>query len=368
MPIYEFTPERIRKLDETAFHEVGLKERSDLQRLLRQQIEVVAENVLVISEEFSEWDESRRRIDLLGIDREANLVVFELKRSEDGGHMELQAIRYAAMVSTMTFERALQVYEDYLRRSNSEEEAKTRLLEFLGWDEPDEDQFAQDVRIVLVSADFSKELTTSVLWLNDQGLDVRCVRLKPYSDGERTLVDVQQVIPLPEAMEYTVQIRAKGELQRMDREDKSSRHRLREEFWTTLLEISNRETPIFSNRSPSRDHWLSGGIGISHVHVSYVILKHGSRVEFNITSPDAEWNKRAYDALEANKDAIEKAFGEALEWRRKSDQKQSMICANLPTGGYRDSKETWAETQATMVKAMVRLEAAFRPHLDELRT
>ena len=34
---------------------------------------------------------------LLCIDREANLVVVELKRTEDGGHMDLQAIRYAAM-------------------------------------------------------------------------------------------------------------------------------------------------------------------------------------------------------------------------------------------------------------------------------
>ena len=367
MPIYEFTRNQIRKLDETAFRDVGLKERSDLQRLLQQQIEVVSEDVLVISEEFGEWDESRRRIDILGIDRDANLVVFELKRTEDGGHMELQAIRYAAMVSTMTFERALQVYEDYLRRSKAEEDAKARLLEFLGWDEPDEDQFAQDVRVVLVSADFSKELTTSVLWLNDQGLDIRCVRLKPYSDGNRTLVDVQQVIPLPEAMEYTVQIRAKGELQRIDREDKSSRHRVREEFWTSLLEVSNRETSLFSNRSPSRDHWLSAGIGISHVHVSYVILKHGSRVEFNIVSTDADWNKNVFDALAAKKDAIEKAFGDSLEWLRKTDRKQSMICATLQTGGYRDSKDTWPETQATMVEAMVRLEAAFRPHLNELR-
>jgi len=33
-------------------------------------------------------------------------VVIELKRTNDGGHMELQAIRYASMVSAMTFERA----------------------------------------------------------------------------------------------------------------------------------------------------------------------------------------------------------------------------------------------------------------------
>ena len=37
---------------------------------------------------------------------DANLVVVELKRTEDGGLMDLQALRYAAMISAMPFERA----------------------------------------------------------------------------------------------------------------------------------------------------------------------------------------------------------------------------------------------------------------------
>ena len=54
---------------------------------------------MVLAEEFGEWEASRRRIDLLVLDKDANLVVVELKRTDDGGHMELQALRYAAMVS-----------------------------------------------------------------------------------------------------------------------------------------------------------------------------------------------------------------------------------------------------------------------------
>ena len=50
------------------------------------------------------------------MDAEANLVVVELKRTADGGHMELQAIRYASMVSAMTFERAVQIHAVFLRR------------------------------------------------------------------------------------------------------------------------------------------------------------------------------------------------------------------------------------------------------------
>lgn len=88
------------------------------------------------------------------------------------------------------------------------------LLGFLGWNEPREDDFARDVRIVLVSADSSKELSTSVLWLNDRDLDIRCVRLRPYSHNGEVLVEVEQVLPLPEAEEFQVRLREKSIVQR----------------------------------------------------------------------------------------------------------------------------------------------------------
>lgn len=217
MAIYEIASNEFRRIDETSFSIAGVRERQDLQRLLRTQIEIVAQDTLIICEEFGHWEESYRRIDLLGIDKDANLVVFELKRTEDGGHMELQSIRYAAMVSCMTFERAVEVYSNYLKKSESELDALSSILDFLEWDEVDEELFAQDVRIVLVSAEFSKELTTSVIWLNDRGIDIQCIRIKPYSDNGRVLVDIQQIIPLPEAEDYTIRIKAKQQRERVVR-------------------------------------------------------------------------------------------------------------------------------------------------------
>ncbi len=217
MAIYEISSDKFRRIDETSFIDAGLRERQDLQRLLRRQIEIVSPDTLIISEEFSQWEDSNRRIDLLGIDKDANLVVIELKRTEDGGHMELQSLRYAAMISAMTFERAVEVYAEYLERIGSSDVARSSILEFLEWEEPDADHFAQDVRIVLVSAEFSKELTTTVIWLNDREMDIQCIRIKPYNDNGRILVDIQQIIPLPEAEDYRVQLKEKQQRERIAR-------------------------------------------------------------------------------------------------------------------------------------------------------
>ena len=217
MAIYRYTNDNIQTIKPTSFANLGVRERGDIQRILRDQIEIIDDQLLVISEEYGRWTESRRRIDLLCIDKDANLVVVELKRTEDGGHMELQALRYSAMIANMTFQHATEAYAEYLEQRGIEKDARAHLLEFLDWDDSGEQDFGNEVRIVLVSAEFSKELTGAVLWLGEFGIDIRCVRMRPYGDPENVLLDVQQVIPLPEAQDFQVQVREKKQTERVAR-------------------------------------------------------------------------------------------------------------------------------------------------------
>lgn len=220
MAIYRIDDDKIIPLEPTTFARQGLRERTDLQALLKHRPEVISPNTLIVGEEFGEWEDSRRRIDLLGIDKDANFVVIELKRTEDGGHMELQALRYAAMISTLTFEQLVPHFQKYLDENDIERDARDTLLEFLGWKDEDleEPVFGQEVKIVLASGEFSKELTTSVLWLNDFGLDIRCVRMRPYDNDGHILLDVQTLIPIPEAEEYQIRIRKKKQREREARQ------------------------------------------------------------------------------------------------------------------------------------------------------
>ncbi len=212
MPLYEIHDEGLTLHTPAQFSELGLYERGDLQRLLRDDIAVLGADLLVVAEEFGDWEDARRRIDLLAIDREGHLTVVELKRTEDGGHMELQAIRYAAMVSSMAFDDVVAAYATYLSRHRPGEDANARaeLSTFLGATDGDEPVISSEVRIVLVSADFGRELMTTVLWLNRfEGLDIRCVQLIPYRVADHVVLDVRQLVPLPEATDYQVRVRRK---------------------------------------------------------------------------------------------------------------------------------------------------------------
>lgn len=210
MPIYNISQDGITKVPQTNLQLNGILERNHLQRFLRDKIDIISEDTLIIAEEFADWDDSRKRIDLLGIDKEANLVVIELKRTDTGDHMELQALRYASMVSTMNFEKCVSIYQTYINNRGLIKNAKEDLMDFLEWETPLEDEFASNVKIVLASADFSKELTTSVMWLLSKGIDITCIKLAPYNFNGEVLLDINQIIPLPEAESYLIKIKEKN--------------------------------------------------------------------------------------------------------------------------------------------------------------
>ena len=217
MSLYNISDKQLSPLAKTSFVAEGLMERQDLQQALKGCIDAIAPDCLVISEEFGDWDESKRRIDLLAIDKNANLVVIELKRDETGAHMELQALRYAAMISTMTFDKACEYFTQYLQKEGTDLNARETLLDFVDLDESSLDDFGNDVRIVLASADFSKELTTTVLWLRKKDIDISCVRLTPYNYNGEILIDASAIIPIPEAKEYEIQWREKEKEQTQSR-------------------------------------------------------------------------------------------------------------------------------------------------------
>ncbi len=350
---------------QTTFSEQKVRERADLQRLLRTQINVLGDDLYVLAEEFGDWEDSKRRIDLLAMDQDGNLVVIELKRTNDGGHMELQAIRYASMVSAMTFERAVQIHADFLAvLGEHAENARERMLEFLNREEPDEESFAPDVRILLVSEDFGKELTTAVLWLRDREIDIRCIRLRPYQDVDKRLIDVQQIIPLPEAHEYQVQLREK---EQVGRKKRAERYDVRLKFWEGLIAIARKQKTRHANIKPGSHSWLGAGSGIRGLGFHYVIVQENGVAELYIDRGEAAENKRIFDQLHALKNAIEQRFGQSLLWERKDTKRASRIKYIVKRGGYRSSESQWHDIQSEMVQTMTQLEIALKPALDSLQ-
>lgn len=364
MAIFEITKENMTPLAETSFDVEGIYERNDLQRHLKRNIGVLSSDLMVIAEEYSDWHDSNRRVDLLCIDTEANIVVVEIKRTNDGGHMELQAIRYAAMLSTMTFKQLVDAHASYVRSmGQTHEEAEAAVLAFLRWGEPNEDDFGGEVRIILAAADFSKEITTSVMWLNDHEIDIRCIRLKPYrqQDG-RVLLDVQQIIPLPEAADYQTKIRAKEQAERGRREE---RHEIRYQFWSELLDYAKARTSLFANKGPTAAGGFGVGLGKSGLKLGFITRGDDSNVEVEIDFRDLQKSCSVFQHFRQHAPEIGRAFHDELEWDYLLGRRANYI-RSFVSGGWKSPRQEWPQIHKNLVEKVVRLEAAVRPHIASL--
>jgi len=363
MALYRVADHRLEAVLATTFTEERILERRDLQRLLRSDMSPLGEDLLVVAEEFSDWQDSSRRIDLLCLDRQARLVVVEIKRTEDGGHMELQALRYAAMVSSMTLEQVIAARARVLSGDGVRAQAEAEILDFLGWETVDEDELTDEVRIVLVAANFSTEITTSVLWLNKRGLDIVCVRLQPYRLAGELLIDAAQIIPLPEAADYEVKVREQAkETQKV----RTVRQDTLRRFWTTFIERSRAQTTLFANRSTTSDHWLSAGIGKAGFNLNVSLTEDRARAECWISiGKDAVRSEAAFRALEMQLQPIEAAFGRPLDWQDLPGRTGCRISCDIP-GGWRTPESDWAVLQQSMIDAVSRLHAALRGPIQSL--
>jgi hypothetical protein len=138
-----------------------------------------------------------------------------------------------------------------------------------------------------------------------------------------------------------------------------------ERFWAQLLDKTRTQTNIFADVSPSKGNWLAKRLGTSGLYLAFVVSASGGRVELYVDYHDAETNKRVFDQLYEAREEIGQRLGEMLTWDRREGSHICKIEWHLPVKGYRH-EASWGETQETMIDAMIRFEAALRPHVDSL--
>jgi hypothetical protein len=119
-----------------------------------------------------------------------------------------------------------------------------------------------------VSANFSTEMTTAVLWLNKRGLDVTCIRMRPYRLDSQVLVNIQRLIPLPEAVEYETKICAQCAQQQEGRLAESNRDAMFRRFWRELIERPRGKTQLLATRTGSKDQWIGARETLNKVSLS----------------------------------------------------------------------------------------------------
>ena len=196
-----------KKITEVEFSQLGFQERRDIQEWIAANPGILGEDLLIIGKEFSGFDRTNERLDLLAVDADGKLVVIELKRDHTGSDAHWQAIKYASYIHRASHEDIIRMFADYA--GVSEAEAVDSLLKHLNAD--DLNVLNNDQRIILASHRFAPEVTSASLWLNGKTPDedlITCVQLIPYHDSHTNSLFIQAstIIPIPGVEDYSVGI------------------------------------------------------------------------------------------------------------------------------------------------------------------
>ncbi|EKO3763965.1 DUF4268 domain-containing protein [Vibrio metschnikovii] len=367
---------RISPVKTKRFSELGFTERKHLQEWLAHEPSALGEELLIIQKEFDGFDDTRERLDLLALDKDGNLVIIENKLDDSGRDVVWQALKYASYCVSLTKAQIVEIHQQYLDRYepvtgevdllNAPASASARICEFL--DVPDLDELKLNLgnsqRIMLVAANFRKEVTSTALWLLGQGISIACFKITPYSLGEQLLINIDQIIPTPEAKELMIGINAKEAEEKTTEVVLKNRHNVRRDYWERALEALQKSScQLYNNISPSKDHWLSAGSGLSGCPYNLIFLQKELRVELWISRGVTEENKYLFDLLSQSKQDIEHAFGAELEWMRLDEKKSCRIQFSTKADGF--NKETWPQAVAWHLEQMTKLEKALKGPLQK---
>ena len=359
---------RISRIKSKSFTELGFKEREHLQEWLANEPSAFGEELLIIQKEFDGFDDTRERLDLLALDKDGNLVVIENKLDDSGRDVLWQALKYASYCSSLTKQQIVDIYQKYLTRYCDDVNAQDNLCEFFNI--PDLEELVLNSgnaqRLVFVAANYRKEVTSTALWLLSHNIQLQCFKVTPYAMSDELLLNVEQIIPTPEAKEFMIGINAKEAEETQTKTEISNRHKIRPEFWQRLLTaFQASKCDIFNNISSGKDNWISASAGVSACGHFLIFNKKQARVEIVIQGVNTERNKLFFDKLKENEAAINEAFGQPLTWLRQDHAKQAKIMIVKECDAY--EVDNWPELIEWYIAKTIRFEHAFREYLPKVQ-
>lgn len=192
-------------LEEVEFAALSLQEPRDIQEWIADNPRILGDDLLIVAKEFSGFDGTRERLDLLAVDQSGGLVVIELKRDDSGSDTHWQAIKYASHLHSASVDDVVKMLSEF---SNiTEDNARQELIQHTDSDET-LDRLNKSQRIILASHRFAPEVTSAALWLNEQARRnlVTCIQMIPYKDSQSDTLYLQTntIIPTPGAEDYQI--------------------------------------------------------------------------------------------------------------------------------------------------------------------
>lgn len=354
----------ISQLSQKTFSELKFREREHLQEWIAKDPSCLGEELLIIQKEFSGFSETNERLDLLALDKQGNLVIIENKLDDSGRDVTWQALKYASYCASLSKQEIIKIYQAYLGGDKSADKSLSDFFD-RDLDEIGLNQGSTSQRLMLVAANFRKEVTSSVLWLMNFKMRIQCFKVTPYALNDQLLLNVEQILPTKDTEEFAISMASKAQEEIEVQETLKNRNNVRAAFWEELIKESNKTNQLLSNISPSKDNWIGIGVGMSGIGLNLVASKNLCRTEIYISVGDKQTNKQLFEFLFNLKDSIENSLGEVLTWEKMEEKVTCRIRHQMDNVNLYD-RDNWSDMISFLLNSLQRMHKAFKEPIKKM--
>lgn len=218
--------------------------------------------------------------------------------------------------------------------------------------------------LVWIAPEFREEHRAAIDWLNQAslaGFDFFAIQIEAYRIGGSLPAPQFNIVSKPNS--WSKRAAARHELAGDDLTDSQQRWKT---YWGGLKAIASDRYPALRDRATSSSNWLQ---------ILSITKSRDLQFAFNLTAPrgglrvelyiDGTLAKAAFRAIEADRAAIERAFGGEFTWEPLPDARACRVCAYMPSATGADHVFPGAQYEWLVTTAPRFLEA-FRPLVERM--
>ena len=159
---------------------------SDLEELLEKNPQYFFEesNILIIGRQVA--TNLGTYIDLLGIDKNGNIIIIELKRDKTPRETIAQLLEYASFVQNIDYEQLNTIYQTYY---GTDDGLDNYHVQYFKRDNEEKVSFNKRQKLLIIAQTITKEIKQTAIYLRRAGIDISCLEFKYFKTkgGEKII-------------------------------------------------------------------------------------------------------------------------------------------------------------------------------------
>lgn len=168
-------------------------------------------------------------------------------------------------MSRRTLKEIIEIYSKYIDDNSLQLDPIQEIMEFLNVDDESllNDMINNTQRIIIIGKEFDKRVLSVCAWLYENGINVKCISIKPYKYNEEIFIDTNQIIPPEKIEEYYINKKSRTSNQEIKSDNKVIK------FLSSIVENINSMSNL-NIKYPGKRYYL-GAYNIKNANISFCI-------------------------------------------------------------------------------------------------